>query len=154
MPGTASRDHLDSEGDLSRFEKFDEALSSQCHRLRIVECRRLVAVLSNGDVDSLARLALANDITWHVVLSTGAAVKPDQAAYRYAIDELQIDPAMTIFAAAQPWDLRAAAEHGFRTAYVGREGAERPSEADRFDLEVDDLSELAALLAPEGRSGR
>lgn len=109
---------------------------------------RLVAGVSNGDLDALARLSNSNAISWDMALSTGSAhtFKPAPAAYRYAIDTLHIDPARTLFAAAHPWDLRAASEHGFRTAYVARPGAERPSSEDRFDLVVDDLSVLVGLL--------
>ena len=90
---------------------------------------RLVVGVSNGDVSSLARLANANAISWDIALSTGTArtFKPAPAAYRYAIDALRIDPARTLFVAAHPWDLRAASEHGFRTAYIARPGAELPS---------------------------
>ena len=111
--------------------------------------RRLVAGVSNGDLDSLARLANANAISWDIALSTGTVrtFKPAPAAYRYAIDALRIDPARTLFVAAHPWDLRAASEHGFRTAYVARPGAERPSESDRFDLAVADLSALVGYLS-------
>lgn len=109
---------------------------------------RLVAGVSNGDLDSLARLANSNAISWDIALSTGAAqaFKPAPAAYQYAIDALQLIPDRTLFVAAHPWDLRAAAVHGFRTAYVGRPGAERPSAEDHFDISVEDLTALVALL--------
>lgn len=109
---------------------------------------RLVAGVSNGDLDSLARLSNANAISWDVVLSTGAVAtfKPAAAAYEYAIRTLSVDPRRTLFVAAHPWDLRAAAAHGFRTAYLARPGAERPASDDRFDLTIDDLSALPALL--------
>lgn len=109
---------------------------------------RLVAGVSNGDLDALARLANANAISWDIALSTGAArtFKPAPAAYRYAIDTLRIDPARTLFVAAHPWDLRAASEHHFRTAYIARPGAERPAQEDRFDLAVADLSAVAEFL--------
>jgi 2-haloacid dehalogenase len=109
---------------------------------------RLVAGVSNGDLDSLARLANANAISWDVALSTGAVstFKPAPAAYRYAIDALRIDPARTLFVAAHPWDLRAASEHGFRTAYIARPGADRPLPEDRFDLSFDDVTALAVFL--------
>jgi 2-haloacid dehalogenase len=109
---------------------------------------RLVAGVSNGDLDSLARLANANRISWDVALSTGTAhtFKPAPAAYQYAIDTLRLAPERTLFVAAHPWDLRAAAEFGFRTAYVARPDAERPSREDHFDLSVDNLAELAGLL--------
>jgi 2-haloacid dehalogenase len=109
---------------------------------------RLVVGLSNGDLDSLARLANAQTISWDIALSTAAArtFKPAPAAYKYAIDTLRIDPTRTLFVAAHPWDLRAASEHGFRTAYIARPGAERPSREDQFDLAVEDLSALARSL--------
>jgi len=109
---------------------------------------RLVAGVSNGDLDSLARLANVNTISWDVVLSTGTAqtFKPAPAAYEFAIETLRITPERTLFVAAHPWDLRAATEHGFRTAYVARPDAERPSREDHFDISVGDLAELAELL--------
>lgn len=110
---------------------------------------RLVAGVSNGDLDTLARLASTNSISWDIVLSTAAVqtFKPAPGAYRYAIEQLGLDPARTLFVASHPWDLRAAAQHGFRTAYIARPGAEKPSPDDRFDLEAPDLSVLPTLLA-------
>jgi 2-haloacid dehalogenase len=109
----------------------------------------LIAGVSNGDLDSLARLSNTNSISWDIALSTGTVhtFKPAPAAYQYAISALAIDPERTLFVASHPWDLRAAAGHGFRTAYVGRPGAQRPSREDRFDLEVADLMELPAFLS-------
>ncbi|WGL51431.1 HAD-IA family hydrolase [Nocardioides sp. BP30] len=111
--------------------------------------RRLVAGVSNGDLDCLGRLANTCAISWDVVLSTGSVqtFKPAPAAYQYAIDTLRLDPGRTLFVAAHPWDLRAAAEHGFRTAYLGRPGAEQPSSTDRFDLTLPDLAALAEQLS-------
>lgn len=109
---------------------------------------RLVAGVSNGDLDSLARLANANAISWDIAVSTGAVrtFKPAPAAYRYAIDALRLDPARTLFVAAHPWDLRAASAHGFRTAYIARPGAEQPSKEDQFDLAFGDLTALVGFL--------
>lgn len=110
---------------------------------------RLVAAVSNGDLDALARVANASGISWDVVVSTGAVrtFKPAPAAYRYAIEVLDLEPSRTLFVAAHPWDLRAAASYGFRTAYVARPGAPRPAVDDAFDLEVSDLAGLVASLA-------
>ncbi|WP_043671062.1 haloacid dehalogenase type II [Clavibacter michiganensis] len=111
--------------------------------------RRLVAGLSNGDLAALARLANAEGIAWDAVLTTGSArtFKPAPAAYRHAIDALDLDPSRTLFVAAHPWDLTAAAAHGFRTAYVARPGGDRPAADDPVDLEVADLDELVRALA-------
>jgi len=110
---------------------------------------RLLAGVSNGDLDALARLANTNAISWDIALSTGTArtFKPAPAAYQYAIDALRLDPARTLFVAAHPWDLRAASAHGFRTAYIARPGAERPTAQDRFDLAMEDLTALAEFLS-------
>jgi 2-haloacid dehalogenase len=114
---------------------------------------RLVASISNADLDSLARISNANAISWDVALSTAAVrtFKPAPAAYEYAIETLRIDASRALFVASHPWDLRAASEHGFRTAYVARPGAERPSADDRFDLAVGDLAELSSLLSDSAR---
>ena len=48
--------------------------------------------------------------------------------------------------AAHPWDLRAAAAFGSRTAYVERAGEGTPEPPERFDLAVPDLGALAAHL--------
>jgi 2-haloacid dehalogenase len=110
---------------------------------------RLVVGLSNGDLDSLARLANRNAISWDLALSTATVgtFKPDPAAYRFAIRALDLEPARTLFVAAHPWDLRAAAAHGFRTAYVARPGAKPPAATDHFDLNVPDLHALNAALS-------
>jgi 2-haloacid dehalogenase len=114
---------------------------------------RLVAGVSNGDLDALARLANSSGISWDMALSTAAVgtFKPDPAAYRYAIETLRIDPSRTLFVAAHPWDLRAASEHGFRTAYIARPGAKRPTPDDRFDVACDDLTVLVDVLDGSAR---
>lgn len=110
--------------------------------------KRLVAGVSNGDLDALVRLANANHISWDLAVSTGAVrtFKPAPAAYLYAIESLGLDQARTLFVAAHPWDLRAASQHGFRTAYIARPGARRPSDDDRFDLSFNDLTGLVGFF--------
>ena len=116
--------------------------------LRALRQGRLVAGYSNGDLSSLAQLAVRNDLAWHAVLSTSevGTFKPADSAYRHVIETLGLDPARSLFVAAHPWDLRAAARHGFRTAYVRRPAAERPAPQDRFDLQVASVTDLAHLL--------
>ncbi|MFT7711849.1 HAD-IA family hydrolase [Clavibacter tessellarius] len=60
----------------------------------VIRRSRLVAGLSNGDLDALARIAQAQRISWDAVLSTGSVrtFKPDPAAYRHAIEALDLDP--------------------------------------------------------------
>jgi 2-haloacid dehalogenase len=137
-----------------------ENLARVGHRLRpwpdsapaLADLRRsfTIVALSNGDLAQLAAFSAAGGLAWHCVLS-GAMVKsakPNPAVYRLAIDQLLLDPRRTLFVACHPWDLRAAALQGFRTAYVQRPGEAQPSESDRFDLSATDLADLVRQLAP------
>jgi 2-haloacid dehalogenase len=108
---------------------------------------KLVA-LSNASLAELAELSARGRLAWHAALS-GELVKsykPSAAVYELAIAGLGLKPARTLMVAAHAWDLRAAAGHGLRTAFVARPGAELPREGDHFDFQVDDLGALAGLL--------
>ena len=111
--------------------------------------RFTIVALSNGNWSMLADLFSAAGLTWHCVLSGEMvhAYKPDPAVYRLALDRLALDPRRTLMVAAHPWDLRAAAAHGLRTAYIERAGEGVPAPSDTFDLTVPDLAALAERLA-------
>jgi 2-haloacid dehalogenase len=128
------------------------------HRLRpwpdsVAALRRLaqrftVVALSNGNLSMLTDLFAGAGLTWHGVLSGEMvhAYKPDPAVYRLALDRLALDPRRTLMVAAHPWDLRAAAVHGLRTAYIQRAGEGEPEPSDSFELSVSDLAALTAHL--------
>ena len=111
-----------------------------------------VVALSNADLAQLADMSAAGGLAWHCVLSAELVktVKPDPAVYRMALDLLGLNPSQTMMVAAHPWDLRAAAQHGMRTAYIARPGEGVPAAADRFDVYANDLAELAQLLCRPG----
>jgi 2-haloacid dehalogenase len=110
--------------------------------------RFTVVALSNGNLSMLASVSARGGLTWHAVLSAElvGARKPDPAVYRFALDRLALDPGRTLMVAAHPWDLRAAAACGLRTAYIERAGEGRPEPSDSFDLSCPDLAALAAHL--------
>jgi 2-haloacid dehalogenase len=114
-----------------------------------------VVALSNASLAQLTEMFAAGGLTWHCVLSGELArtYKPDPAVYQLAIGRLGLDPAATMMVAAHPWDLRAAADHGLRTAYVARPGEGVPEPGDHFDVSVADLAELAAVLTGSGVAG-
>jgi 2-haloacid dehalogenase len=120
--------------------------------LRALERSFTVVALSNASVAQLAGMSAAGGLAWHGVVSgeLARAYKPDPAVYQLAIRLLGLDPAATMMVAAHPWDLRAAAGHGLRTAYVTRPGEGVPEPGDRFDVSAGDLGELAAILAETG----
>jgi 2-haloacid dehalogenase len=108
----------------------------------------MLVALSNASLAELAEISARGGLAWHAVLS-GALVKaykPSPAVYELAIGSLGLDPSRTLMVAAHAWDLRAAASHGLRTAFVARPGADHPREDDRFDLSVDDLGALGLRL--------
>ncbi len=132
-------------GGVSRLEPWPDSPAA----LTALRDSFTVVALSNADLAELAALSRLGGLAWHAVLS-GELVrsfKPDPAVYRTVTDRLGLEPAEILMVAAHPWDLRAAAEQGFATAYVARPGAERPGALDGFDVQVDDLGELAELLS-------
>jgi 2-haloacid dehalogenase len=122
--------------------------------LRRLARRFTVVALSNGNLSMLTAMFAGAGLTWHGVLSAemARAYKPDPAVYRLALDQLALSPQRTLMVAAHPWDLRAAAAHGLRTAYVERAGEGEPLPSDRFDLTVPDLAALATALTAEPNS--
>lgn len=104
--------------------------------------------LSNGNLSLLTDLFATGGLTWHCVLSgeTVHAYKPDPIVYRHALDQLALDPNRTLMIAAHPWDLRAAANLGLRTAYVQRAGEGTPEPSDIFDMTAPDLATLTEDL--------
>ena len=116
--------------------------------LRVLGERFKLVALSNASLAELADLSARGRLAWHAVLS-GALVesyKPSAKVYELAIRSLALEPSRTLMVAAHAWDLRAAASHGLRTAFVARPGADHPRHEDHFDLHVDDLSALADRL--------
>ncbi|GGL96279.1 haloacid dehalogenase type II [Nakamurella endophytica] len=108
-------------------------------------CR--VVALSNAGLLPLVDCSRAAGITWDAVLSAGMvrSTKPDPQVYGFLLDQLGLDPAEVVMVAAHPWDLRAAAEQGLRTAYVRRPDGE-PDGRDDWDWSVGDLVELSTAL--------
>jgi 2-haloacid dehalogenase len=141
LPGAAVR-HLALAG--HRLRPWPDSQAA----LRRLAGRFTTVALSNGNLSMLTDLFAGAGLTWHGVLSGELvqAYKPDPAVYRFALDRLALDPRRTLMVAAHPWDLRAAAAHGLRTAYIERAGEGEPEPTDRFDLVVPDLAALAAGL--------
>jgi FMN phosphatase YigB (HAD superfamily) len=116
--------------------------------------RFTIAAVSDGNLSMLTDMFAPVGLTWHCVLSGEMvhAYKPDPAVYRLPVVRLALDPRRTLMLAAHPWDLRAAAAHGLRTAYIQRAGEGEPAPSDIFDLTAPDLAALATRLL-NGTSG-
>lgn len=116
----------------------------------LARSRALIALTNAGIAQAFDMFTNAG-LRWNFVVSAEMvqAYKPDPRMYTYAIDRLHLDRNRTLFVAAHPWDLDAAAGHGLRTAYIDR--AARPPDclaaySKRFDLVLPDLGSLVGVL--------
>lgn len=114
----------------------------------------IIAPLSNGNVALMVNLAKQGGLPWDVILGAevARAYKPDPAAYRNAVDLLDLDPSQCLMVAAHNDDLVAAAATGMKTAFVARPNEYGPAQTkDRqaehaFDIVARDFSDLAGQL--------
>lgn len=116
--------------------------------------RYILATLSNADMAAVVRMARHSHLPWDVVLSGElvASFKPDPRVYQMAVRYLGVAPGEILMVAAHKYDLRAAREQGFRTAFVARplefgpEGQVDTAYEAGFDLNVGSFTELAERL--------
>lgn len=115
--------------------------------------RYTISPLSNGTLALLNDMAKRAGLPWDCILSADLfrAYKPDPATYLGAARLLGIAPGELMMVAAHAGDLRSAAGHGLRTAFVARPDewgpggrAEEPPEG--ADLAVASFVELADRL--------
>ncbi len=115
--------------------------------------RFVLATLSNGNFGLLVDLTRQAGLRFDCILSAELvrAYKPDSRTYRMVPELLGLRPEQVMLVAAHPYDLRAAAGEGLRTAFVSRPlewgpGAP-PAEPDpSFDVAAEDLLDLADRL--------
>lgn len=130
-----------------RLEPFPEVVDAL---ERLASSYALVALTNAGTAQAFAMSRFAG-LRWTTLVSgeTVGAFKPDPRMYEHALRALDLEPGECVFVAAHPWDLDAAATHGFRTAYVDR-ARSSPSElaayAERFDHVAPDLAALQEQL--------
>lgn len=138
----------DVTGELATVVERLDAWPDSAEALARLRTSKMVVALSNADVAELVGLSAHAGLAWHGVLSAERArqYKPHPSVYLMALEQLAAEPDEVMLVAAHPWDLRAAAEHGFATAYIARPCAVRPTAGDAFDLHADDLGHLARLL--------
>ncbi|GAA3571748.1 haloacid dehalogenase type II [Microlunatus spumicola] len=145
--GLAPLDPVDEDelcGVVHRFDAWPDSAAA----LTRLRADHLVVALTNADPAELAGLSRHAGLAWHLALSARPShvFKPDPRAYAVAVDALELEPAEIMKVASHTWDLRGAADVGFRTCYVRRPGEEPPPEGE-FELVVDDLLHLADVLS-------
>jgi 2-haloacid dehalogenase len=110
---------------------------------------RLAALTNSTEQVARAQLEHAGLIgAFEAVLSadTVRRLKPAPEPYRMAADRLGVEPAEVMLVAAHAWDVAGALRAGCRAAFVARPGKVLDPLADRPELVVADLDELADRL--------
>ena len=116
----------------------------------------VIATLSNGNVSLLIEMAKFARLPWDMVLSAELFrhYKPDPETYRGSAELLGYPPHELMLVAAHPYDLKAARDCGWKTAYVHRPqeyGPKHPPMAVKegeFDVMANDFIDLARQLEP------
>jgi 2-haloacid dehalogenase len=115
--------------------------------------RYVISPLSNGNLGLLVNMAKRAGLPWDCVLSADlfGAYKPDPATYLGAAKLLGLAPGEVMMVAAHSADLRSAASHGLRTAFVARPdehgpGAVTETAPEGVDLVTRSFLELADRL--------
>jgi 2-haloacid dehalogenase len=120
-----------------------------------IKKKYIIATLSNGTVRLLTDMAKHCGLPWDTVLGSDLvkAYKPDAAMYQSAIEFLGSgDPGSVMMVAAHNNDLRSAAKHGMKTAYINRpyeHGAKQARDfkaEDNFTHIADGFEDLATQL--------
>jgi 2-haloacid dehalogenase len=116
-----------------------------------------LATLSNADVSAVVNISKRAGLPWDAIFAAEMAgvFKPDPAIYRMAATYLGLEPAEIMMVASHKYDIRAAGNLGFRTAFVARplefgvDGEADMAYSDEFDINASDFLDLAdQLIAP------
>ncbi|MTE16000.1 haloacid dehalogenase type II [Nocardia sp. CT2-14] len=145
---TAERDELARAW--SRLDPWPDTVPG----LRRLRNRFTLATLSNADVSAVVEISRHGDLPWHAIFAAEmvGAFKPDPRTYGLAARYLGLAPAEIMMVAAHKYDIRAAKELGFRTAFVARpleygDPALGDAEfSDEFDINAVDFLDLADQL--------
>ena len=114
----------------------------------------ILVTLSNGNVALLVNMAKRASLPWDAILGPEVArhYKPQPEAYLMTADYLGLQPGQCMMVAAHNYDLVAASQLGFHTAFVCRpteygpnQSADLKADYD-FDIVADSFLELAVQL--------
>ena len=111
--------------------------------------RYTLAVLSNGDLESLERTIASLTIPVDQIISAeqAGAYKPHPVVYQSAVEQLGLEKEQILHVAAHPWDLRGAKACGLLGGYINRDNVPYGASTFLADLEVSKLTDLEGCLA-------
>jgi 2-haloacid dehalogenase len=109
-----------------------------------------LAILSNGNPEMLEPMVETSALAQHfeAVLSVDLAgvFKPHARVYRLVEQRCGVPPGRVCFLSSNCWDAHGAAHFGFRTIWINRSGAPDDRLPGPLEAELEDLSQLPALL--------
>lgn len=122
--------------------------------LKRLKDKYTIVTLSNGNISLLANMAKHSGLPWDVILSSELArhYKPDKEVYITAASLLDLHYEEIMMVAAHRYDLDAASEIGFRTAYLSRplefgpDGKTDEAPNMPYDIIASDMLDLAQKL--------
>lgn len=131
--------------EIERLKPFPDAREA----LGLLHARYKLAILSNGDRDMLEAARPHIGIPFDKVISVQEAgyFKPHWKTYATAETLLDVDRTAILFVANHAFDCVGAKSFGMRTAFIDRRKRPFGDWPEQPDLIVEDLAELAALLA-------
>ena len=112
--------------------------------IRALQRRFICASQSNGHIALAVNLARYNQFAWDVILGSEVVrtYKPAPEAYTRASEALGLRPEDCMMVAAHNYDLKAAQEVGFQTAFIRRPTEHGPDQ--RIDLEATGCWDMCA----------
>ncbi len=133
----------------NRLDAWSDAVAG----LELMKQDFMIMPFSNGDYRCLLDIAKRNALPWDGIISADFfnKVKPQLSIYLDAADLLCLDPSEIMMVACHAKDLDAAAEVGFRTAYINRlqeygEGVTQEPKPNLYDYDENDFVQLANEL--------
>ncbi len=146
-----------SESDLVRLNKAWHRLApwpDSVEGLTRLKKKYTICTLSNGNISLLANMAKHSGLPWDVILSSELArhYKPDAEVYITAAALLDLHYEEIMMVAAHRYDLDAAGELGYRTAYLSRplefgpNGKTDEAPDMPYDIIARDINDLADKL--------
>lgn len=119
-----------------------------------LKTRYQIGTLSNGNIDLISNMASRAGLPWDVIVGAevAGAYKPQPKAYLGSASALSLAPEECMLVAAHNNDLRAAAQCGFKTAFVPRPFEYGPEQTmdliveTTVDIVARDFSDLADQL--------
>lgn len=112
-------------------------------------------ILSNGNIRLLEDLSENANLEWDIILSGELfrCYKPDPRVYQSAARELKLRPSEIMLVASHKYDLKAAQECGYKTAYIFRPlefktvNQEQIPHENEFDFVTEGIIDLAEQLS-------